>query len=263
MDILYSITAHESPECVIDLINNIFYFNKGLIISIIIHTNTYIFNELKDLNIKNVFINPKILDKRYATIDILIGHIQNFTFSEYLNMKFQYFIPLASNCYFHKYLTLDYIKLSLEKSENAIPHRNYDHNGWHWWTSIFQNKKILQILLDNQDCIDLFVNQHEGQIHTYETISYISNIIMKYKIFDIVESQICFEEFMLPTLYAKYTGKKVVDICNVFWNLPNLRPNIEQIESSEKPIVKTVVRDIDDPIRIYFRKKTNNYLHIE
>ena len=35
-DIIYSILAHESPECVIDMINNINYFNRDLNIFIII-----------------------------------------------------------------------------------------------------------------------------------------------------------------------------------------------------------------------------------
>ena len=58
MDILYSITAHESPECLIVFLNNIFYFNKALKISVIIHANSFMYKELSGkIPYKNVYLN--------------------------------------------------------------------------------------------------------------------------------------------------------------------------------------------------------------
>jgi hypothetical protein len=41
-DIIYSIPCHESPECVIDLIKNINYFNSNFSICIILHINLFL-----------------------------------------------------------------------------------------------------------------------------------------------------------------------------------------------------------------------------
>ena len=261
MDIVYSLLAHEDPESLIDFLNNIMYFNRGLKVSIIIHTNDFMYENLKNLDLKCVFLNPSHFNKKLVHISLFKGHIENFLLTRDLNIDFKYFIPVASNCYFHKELKLEYIETLLEKSDVAVRGTNYN-NGWNWWPSIFKNQKLMNIFFNEEKCIDLFINQHEGQIHTYESISYISDVVKKYKIFEIIEIEdTVFEEFMFSTLYARCTGKKIVDICNMFWDLPSFRPNIQQIESSDKPMVKRVFRNFYDDVRVYFRNKTNNYLN--
>jgi hypothetical protein len=261
MDIVYSLTVHESPECVLDLIKNIIFFNKDLKICIVIHTNNVMYEELKDLKLTNIFINPSHFDKKLANVTIFKAHIENFLFSKQLDIYFKYFIPIASNCYFHKELKLEYIETLLKKFEPAIKGTDYN-NGWDWWPSIFKNKKIIEIL-NQEKCVDLFISEHEGQVHTYDSISYISDTIIKYNIFENVEMpDTVFEEFMFSTLYARFTGKKVVNICKMFWDLPLFRPNVQHIEDSDKPMVKRVLRNFYDDVRIHFRNKTNNYLNM-
>ena len=101
MDIVYSITCHESPESLIDFLNNIFYFNNGIKISIVIHANRFMYTELSSkISNKNVYLNNITLDKRRGTIDIFRGHIENFGLWKEMEIDMKYFIPLASNCYF-------------------------------------------------------------------------------------------------------------------------------------------------------------------
>ena len=72
-----------------------------------------------------------------------------------------------------------------------------------------------------------------------------------------------YEEILLPSLYAHFTGINPGEICKVFWNMPNYTPTYEQIINERCPCVKRVDRAFNDPIRVQLRERANNYTDIE
>ena len=108
-DIIYSILVHESPESYYDMISNLFYFNKDINIFVIVHCNNFMYEELYKKTIKNVILNPTHYYKNYFTYDIPQAHCENYMHCFNNNIKCRYFITYASNCMFHKKLTLEYI----------------------------------------------------------------------------------------------------------------------------------------------------------
>lgn len=247
MDIVYSLTCHEDPASFMDLIKNIQYFNRNLKICIIVHANDYMFSEL---NGKVEHLNPIYYNRRLYTIDIFKSHIENFDYTVSKGIDMTYFIPLASNCYFHKAVTLDYIKSLLDNSPNAIiPKRE----GWNHWSSILENKKI------NLNLGELYVSQHEGIILPKQIAEKISEHVRIHDIYNNLECETVFEEYLLASMYSNLTGKQPQIICKIFWTLPNFTPSLEEIINCEFPCVKRVSRDYNDTIRVHFRELTNNY----
>ena len=81
MDIIYSLTCHEDPDSFMDFLRNIIFFNKDLKITIIVHANQFMFDQLNG-KLKNhlVLLNNRKFNKTLYTIDIFRSHIENFEF---------------------------------------------------------------------------------------------------------------------------------------------------------------------------------------
>jgi hypothetical protein len=201
------------------------------------------------LNGKVEHLNPIHYNRRNVSIDIFKSHIENFDYAVSNGIDMKYFIPLASNCYFHKPLTLDYIKSLLDNSPNVTPTETV---GW-YWPSILLNKKI------NSNLGKLYMSAHEGFILPKQIAEIISQHVKTYDIYNNVEDNIPFEEYLFASLYSNITGRKPQIICKVFWDAPGYTPSLEQIINCEFPVVKRVYRDYNNPIRIHFRTLTNNY----
>jgi len=246
MDIVYSLTCHENPLSLIDLIKNIQYFNRNLKICIIVHANDYMFSELKG---KVEHLNPIHYNRSAFTVGFFKSQIENFDYAVSKGIDMTYFIPLASNCYFHKPVELDYIKSLLDNSPSPIPFKQV---GWHW-SKILQNKKI------NLNIGQLYPFQHEGFILPKQIAQQISEHVRIHDIYNNIECETVFEEYLFASLYAKLTGKQPQTICKAFWDLPNITPSLEEIINCESPSVKRVSRDYNNAIRVHFRKITNNY----
>jgi hypothetical protein len=121
MDVVYSLTCHEEPEGFIDLLKNILYYNKNIKVGIIIHANDYMFSQLNGkFTNQNIFLNNKTMNRSAIAIHIFQSHIENCGYLKQNNISYRYFIPLASNCYFHKFVDLEYIKNMVNNSWNFL-----------------------------------------------------------------------------------------------------------------------------------------------
>jgi hypothetical protein len=246
MDVIYSMTCHEDPDSFLDLIKNIKYFNKDLKICIIVHANDYMFKQLQG---KIEHLNPIHYNRTLNTIDFFKSHIENYDYCIKNQIDMKYFIPLASNCYFHKFVKLEYLD---ELINQSLPPTPIEKVNWHW-PSILLNKKI------NINVGELYCHQHEGVILSKEIGLKISEHCKKYDIFNNVEINTLFEEYLYASLYSKFTGKSIQTLCKVFWDEPGYSPTLPKIINCETPCVKRVSRNYNDPVRIYFRNLTNNY----
>ena len=258
-DIIFSILCHISPECFVDTLENLIFFNKANRIKIIVNSNNFMYKSLADKYKDNstIMFYPNPWDKVGSSFCILEGHIQNFEYCKNNNISSTYFIMLASNCMFHRQLTLSEIEIGLMTSENVtdISQKNIIHQDWHW-TAFYQNKKIMNIL-NNNNIFNLKHGQCEGFIFEYDMYDKMVDFIQKNKIKDLITSTTVFEEILPHTLYTYFTKKKPFTICRMFWELPKYTPSIEHILNTQEPCVKRVLLDMNNPVRVWIRSNQN------
>lgn len=257
-DIIYSITAHESPDSLYNLIENIFLNNLNYKIGIILHLNIF----MKDnffTNIKDVIINELYYDKKTCNHTILKAHIDNFSYLKKKKIQYLFIVPLSSNCMLIKqiHIPLDYkFKNKIYEEEFSLDQKE---TKWHW-DNILKNKIIFSILKKYK--IPIRNGYHEGRIIFYDLFELICNFIIDNKIFDNIEQDCVFEEFLLHSLeayfnnginclsYLKLYKDKIDQNNKITWNkLINISQDIF--------IVKRVPRNLNDNIRILVNTFSN------
>jgi hypothetical protein len=78
-----------------------------------------------------------------------------------------------------------------------------------------------------------------------------------------IQQQTVFEEYILGTLVAFYTNKKVLSLCKVYWNNINMEPSTNNdIDNQEESCFKRLSRKYNDERRKWLRD-INNYYTIE
>jgi hypothetical protein len=263
VDIIYSITAHEFPESLNDLILNILYYNKKYNVCIVINTNEIIYNDVVNYSklYNNVIVYPNPWTKNYVGYDIMKSHLQNAEYCFKQNIKSKYFIPLASNCLFHKELNIDnYIKIyPINMNEKHVA------DGWCWWPNIYSNNIIINFL-NSHNIYNLVCKHHEGALYEYDGILQITNFLKETDVE--IYSRMNFkpypyEEVLLPTLYSYFKGHYPGEICKIYWDWHNYVPSFEEVINEHCPCVKRVLREYNDPLRVKLRKRANNYTDIE
>lgn len=260
-DIIYSISAHESPECLHNLIENILLHNFNYKICIILHLNNYMIDNFF-CNLKNVYINNIYYNKKLYNHTILKSHIDNFNYLKINNIKSLYFIPLSSNCMFIKQMNIP----SSYKFNNKIYQEEFkikdDEKGWHW-EKILKNKEIIQILKKNK--VPIRIGYHEGRIIFTELFDKIQSFIIENKIFEKITNECVFEEFLLQSLECYFNDShKSLIYLKLFKNRINkndiiTEKNLNKIiqQNNKIYIIKRIPRIITDPIRKLVNIKTN------
>jgi hypothetical protein len=257
-DILYSVGCHEHPDGFLDFLRNVFYYNKACTVGVVVNCNVYMYTALKDRigEIPNVYILPTPWDKTLYTYDIVKTHVQNFEYCKTAELSATYFIPLSSNCMFHKQVSIDSItSLCGKKHDTSL--KTCTHTGW-LWPIFLQNKNIVAQL--NRDGIyNYAVIQHEGIILQFPIMGKIVSYLRENTIQQKASRDTVFEEILLGTLHAHFTGYMPPLLCKVFWDKPGYRPTITEIEDTSEPCVKRVQRTYDDPVREWLRERANGY----
>lgn len=257
-DIIYSITCHVNIPVLDDMLQNIYYYNSKISIAVILNTNIEIYKEVINLSkkYKTVFINDLPFNKKLHTYDLCEAHLSNVKYCSNHSIVAKYVVLLASNCLFHKYITLELIEKLIENRKKINIKSN--ENKEIWFEKIEKNKYLISRLQD-QGIKQLYKRQHEGQIIEFNLIKELQNICEKYDFKNNINEQLCFEEILFASFYINRTNYTVPILCKVFWELKTITPSIHQIINTELPCVKRVIRNIDDQVRIWQREITNNY----
>lgn len=221
------------------------------------------FNMLQTLEIETEHV--KLCDMRFTkrmhTYDIMKGHIVNFVFCIGLSIRSDYFIPLASNCMFHRPVSMDILRLKLAEAasfDTLTPDPSKNYSNWQW-PKFFRNKKITQIMTDH-GILNYNGGQHEGCVYSYEAMQFIVDFIVINRIEESIEHDAIFEEILFATLYSHFTKKMPYSLCKVFWSAPQYTPTIRQITETEEPCVKRVDRDYNNLIRTWLRERAGKYV---
>jgi hypothetical protein len=260
-DIIYSVGCHEHPDGFLDFLRNLFYYNKAFSVCVVVNCNRFMYDALHDKIDEfsgKVYVMPNPWDKRMYTFDILETHVQTMEYCKKLKLSATYFIPLASNCMFHKHLTCDYIVSLRSTPVDIADPSGHPQTNWQW-PMFYRNVTITNIL--NADGIFNYQgSQHEGMLLKFDIMEKIATYLREKNCYNQVQCQFPFEEILLVTLYAYFTGQKPPLICKVFWNNPGYMPkSISEIEETTEPCIKRVMRDYNNPTRKWLRERTNNY----
>lgn len=210
IDIAYSITVHESIECVIDLIYNICYFNKENKIIIILHPNNLIYEQLKPIHLPNfVMINNKPSIKSRCTYSIMKAHIENFNSIKHCN--FEIFCLIASNCMFVKQVSMDKIKTIVKPITQY--NQQYEHVGITNTNmdDFTKNDKILEIFKTHNIAIKKCF--HEGSVFRYDVFEQIVQFIETTNIEANIEHDFVAEEILLASVENFITNTNAKRIC--------------------------------------------------
>lgn len=252
-DIIYSITAHESPECIKDLIENIAACNKGHTWCCILNGAPSIQAALESLSSQHVYLIPNPTPRTGNSYGIFGAHIQNGMFCKLNAISGSYFIPLASNCLFWRHVTLSEIR-DLHASAPTVDITKPEIlTGWHW--PVFQRNTHILNELYSAGLARLFGGQHEGAIMEFSVWIKICDYIQAHRIQEKIQVQCIFEEFLIHSLHALYTKTTPASLCKVFWELPSYMPSISHIESCTLPCVKRIDRNNTNPQRVWIRQR--------
>jgi len=133
-DIIYSISCHESPQAMLDTIRNFNYFNRSSRICIVINPNALMHTALMDSiqTFQNIYmLGPT--EKKWGTYSIYEAHVDCFNFCRDYGITGKHFILMASNCYFHKEITLEQIDHIVDHAHRVIIIPDaHPKEGWHW-----------------------------------------------------------------------------------------------------------------------------------
>jgi hypothetical protein len=288
--IVYSVLVHEQEEVVLDLVKNIFYFNKSIPCCIVLHCSVDLYSKIADKfkGIKHLYINPKPVNKKWSTYSLFEAHLDNYSYMSHVDkVSFKYFILLASNCLFHKDFTIDILK-----KENDAIYDDYRMSESLLYTSIkniqFSPVKVKVLLENNNFCnvfkyngIKIVVSQVEGAIIDKETMEYIYQFVKYYKLKDnITTDTYAFEELIFPTLYMAKNKKMMPHMCKVYWrqdtqtllnyiykyfsieSSENHVPTLDELNTANESCVKNIPRNMDNNLRVYIRTKASNYRNL-
>jgi hypothetical protein len=248
-DIIYSIIAHESPECVLDLIKNIFAFHPFMNVGIVIHTNIVLYEEVKRIHKKHVWIHPEPFDKQWCSYGIFLGHVCNFNYVNSIGIIAKYFITLASNCLFHKSVCLEFIEEKINEDSMTYEPPKYMPPIPEWCQTYQLRCNSRFFTCFAQHNIPFINSYHEGTIFEWTIFQKIVNFQDWWALKDIITIDFAFEEVLFPSLYTYFTKKHVRSLCT----LKDI--TLETLKTLQNPCVKPVPRIWDHPIRVELRKK--------
>ncbi len=284
-DIVYSVTAHECPPTIINLVDNIFKFNKNNRALVILHLNdamhahftaaeadghavvglnnhsvigvdNHAAGSVVGLNNHSVIINPSHFNKGTFTRYILMGHLSNYRYLRDRDVIFHNIMLLASNCMFirqaphYPYRVVTYG----EHHATTWPDHVLEHWRGDWEDPIKRNLAILKVLETNR--IKMCKELHEGSIYTNDCFGMITAFCDNWGLMEKVTEETKFEEFLPPTLEFFYTGQIAPRVCTIYWHRPGYVPSTDDImaqreRDGERYIVKRIPRVIDNPIRAF------------
>ena len=256
-DIVYSITAHESIECVFNLYENIIKFNAGLNCLVMFHVNELLFSQTHLLPKKdNLLFNPNHTEKGCFTQSLFLAHLENYELVR--DVVFDFFCLLASNCMFIRQINYPLIQ-STTPALSPTYHElakdtsiNFDDIKKEWfWPIYFRCQDVIDLFSRHK--MGVMARGHEGAYFRKEVMSWIcsfcrDNIIGRITLIDGAG----WEEIIFPTLEKYLTGRLGTRYCKHFpFDREITEAELIELAASDNDcnIVKRVERSMDSRVR--------------
>jgi hypothetical protein len=253
-DIIYSVTVHEAPECVIDLLENIFAYHPTMQVGVILNPNRIMYEQLKSrLAYKHVWLHPEPIEKQWCSYGIFLGHIENFHFLTSKNISANWYCLLASNCMFHRPISLRTIAEKYNEPEHSyIPTAPMPPIPE--WPPTYQlscNPRFFSFF--HTHSIPFLNSYHEGTLYPWSVFQKIATFQDWKAKKSEVTMEFSFEEVLYASLHFYFTGKPVRSLCTM------KHITIDTLADIQNPCIKTVPRIYDNEIRVWLRKDIRFY----
>lgn len=277
-DIVYSITFHESPLCVLDQLLNILTFNHMNNIFIICSINETVFAELVKIKLpSNILIHPYIRPHNMPmswNTNLFITQMNNVEHVNNIGIKYNYFCMLASNELFVTNVDINNIKdnIIIKPKERKIiePTKILSKfNEWVHYKHFMNNFHLCSFFIKNGFMPHSL--QHEGLILPTNIMKEILDFYKKDYFYKKIAGvpHVILEEVFIPTyLNNMYEYNNYILTYRDFDSYSVSKEIVDKIRNNELNYysVKRVPRVFDDKIRIYIRdiymKYLNNKLNI-
>ena len=267
IDIVYSITFHEHPICMLDLLLNILVYNHMNSILIICSINENMYLAIKNIKFPpNIKINPIVRPTNARMLwntNLFAAHMNNLEYIKNANIHFTYFCTLASNEMFIKNVDINIIKdkIVLKKKEfkKTDPIKILDKlNSWVHYKPFMKNFNICSFFIKNG--YEPFALQHEGLILP-QTIMY--DILKLYKKDNFNNKTINIQDVLLEEVFIStylHNNYDYNDYVLTYRNYDNYSVSHEEMKGTDLYSVKRVPRDINNDIRCFIRDNCIAYL---
>jgi hypothetical protein len=265
--IVFSLTCHESIDCIIDLINNIYKCFEDFNIYILISTTENINNQLLKLNLDKNIIIVSVRDNRHsiwANIDLFYQHIKNIIYLKNNNIKYDYFWFIASNEFFIKKINSSFLENNIIKNYSKKELSNEEVNNfydkffktnpeWHWYNSLKLDSYTTNVLKENN--IILQNGRHESLVIPSQLALEIAEFYEKVKIQEksIYKKYPMEEIFIFSYLTSKYNLDKINTFCLIDDNKHIEDVYNKAIINNSIVSIKPVKRDYNDNLRVKIR----------
>lgn len=208
VDLIISINVHEKVDFLLKQLSNI-EENVKISYAIVLNCNDYMFNELKDLNLENVYLNPIIINKTWNHGTLALGIYENIKYA-LKNFNFKIFLVMSSREFFYRNLTsVDQIRelKILDTPTLNTPWTvmsDYNVNNWGWplvkTTLLFNKIKSLNLKFSQ--------SPHEGMAFEESTLKFILEFIdhdeeLKTNLFNFNAAM---EEWALQSIAVNHLG---------------------------------------------------------
>lgn len=200
-DICYSVTAHESVECVMNLYENIVKFHPGMNVLVVFNTSPELYKECDKLPARdNLWFHPVPKRKERFSSAIFLAHLANYSLVE--RQDFDLFCTLASNCLFVRpYALVEPAALNPAPTGYTLG----DEDRWQA-QEFLKNPKVVEVFKKHD--IEMVATIHEGAYFKKDVFGWIVDFCKDNGIdrdaFD-YDTLAC-EEALLPSLEKYATG---------------------------------------------------------
>jgi hypothetical protein len=221
--IIFSLLCFEKPECLQDLIENIFFYSSQYKSIILISIKKELYNNIYNLinKYENIyFVTIRNNNNIWGTIDIFDQHMLNVNYLIKNNINFDYFWFISSNEMLIKHIVDEHLSnyiikiekqnINLELFQDCIKIQNHNYKEW---IKFFNNDVHINEIF-NKNKINLYLYQHEGIVLTPNLIFEIRDKYYEYEIYEKCQyNKYALEElFVQSYLISKYN----IDIINYF-----------------------------------------------
>ena len=277
--IAFSLTCHECPDCVVDLIENIFTCFRHFNVYILISTDESI---LKDLTEKldkyeNVIIVTSRTGSIWANLQLFQQHIYNIKYLKDKHIEYDYFCFVASNEYFIKIVdpNIFTIKKNIEFPTETVQKRtditddelntyyknlkdktNTEINVGQWKGAMEEDTYMHDAFKTEK--MKIYKGYFEGTIIDKHWIEEMYDNYSKYNYLENSKnSNYPMEEIFINSyLKSKYNVTNLHSYCNFMnWSGKSLNGSFDDPFTLS---VKPVSRNMDDETRVLLRNRVSS-----
>jgi len=264
-DIVYSITFHESPLCMLDTLLNIMTYNHLNNILIICSINTNICNEIVKIKLPpNIIIHPDLRHPNTPMLwntNLFTSHMKNYKYLLDKNISFNYFCTLASNEMFIRPVDINIVKnnILLNKKEfiKKSPEQILDKlTTWVHYKPFMYNMDMCHFFITNG--YEPYAMYHEGLILPNNIINNVYQLFVKNNFNQKIAGlqNFLLEEVFIPTYLHNHFNYNNYSL--TYRNFDAHCISEEEVNNAKEKFysVKRVPRIFDNNIRVMIR---NNY----